>query len=90
VTLLDGLAERGGNGDGQIAGDFFSADAFGGKGENVGRFVLVAELAIEFADGRIGGQQHRDLAFEANGRLRLSKKVNQRAGGGKAEILLCS
>jgi hypothetical protein len=84
MTLLAGLAQRGGDADGQVTGDLFSADAFGGKGEHVGGFVLVAELAIEFANRRVGGEQHCDLAFEANGGLRFGEKTCQGAGGGQA------
>jgi hypothetical protein len=63
VILLDGLAKRCGNGDGQIASNFFGANAIGWKRENVGGLVFVAELAVEFANGGVGGEQNGDLPF---------------------------
>jgi len=86
--LLDGLAQRGGNRDGQIAGNLFGTNAIGGKGEYVGGFVFVAELAVEFANRRVGGEQDCDFTFEADGGLCLGEKTGQGAGGRKAEILL--
>jgi len=88
MILLDGLTQRGGDRDGQIADDPFSADAFGGKRKHIGRLVFVAKLAVEFADGRIGGEQDGDFTLEANGKLRFGEKPAQCAGGRKAEILL--
>ena len=71
--------QRGGDADGEVAGDFFSADAFGGKREHVGGFVLAAELAVELADGGVGGEQDRDFALETDSGLRFGKKAGQRA-----------
>jgi hypothetical protein len=81
VILLDGLAKRCGNGDGQIASNFFGANAIGWKRENVGGLVFVAELAVEFANGGVGGEQNGDLSFEADGGLRIGEKAGQGAGG---------
>ncbi len=44
------------------------------------------ELAIQLADGRIGGQQHRDLALQPHGTLRSRKKTGQRTRGWQAQI----
>jgi hypothetical protein len=79
-------AERGGNADGQVAGDLLGADAFGGKGEHVGGFVLAAKLAIELADGGVGGQQHGDLALEADGGLRSARKRARVRAEGQAKV----
>jgi hypothetical protein len=38
----------------------------GRERENVSRLVLAKELAIEPADGRIGGEKDRDLAANPN------------------------
>ena len=62
--------------------------ALSGKGEHVGGLVFVAELAVEFANGRVGGEQDGDLAAKADGGLRLSEKAGQRSGGGQAEIFV--
>jgi len=82
MTLVNGLLERSGDGDGQVAGDFFSANAIGGKGEHVGHLVLIAELAVELADGHVGGEQDGDFAFETDCGLRFGEKAAQSAGGG--------
>jgi hypothetical protein len=84
MAFLDGLAERGGNTDGQVAGDFLCANAFGRKREHVGGSVFVAELAIEFADGRVGGEQDGDFTFEANCGLRFGEKTGECPSGGQA------
>ena len=88
VALLDGLAERGRNGDGQVAGDFFGADAIGWKGEHIGGFVLVAKLEIEAANGWVGGEQNGDLAPETDGGLRFGEETGKSAGGGQAKIFV--
>ena len=70
MALLDCLLERGGHGDGQVAGERFGGRsrywAFGGKGENVGCLVFAAKLAVEAANGGVGGQQDGDFALEAS------------------------
>jgi hypothetical protein len=87
MALLDGLTERGGNGDGQVPGDFFRANAVGGKGKHVGGLVFAAELAVQAADSEVGGELHGDFAPEADGCLRQGQKTGQGAGGGQAEVL---
>jgi len=67
VALIGGLAAGGFNADGEVAGQLFCANAFGGERENVGGFVFAAELAVEFADGGIGGEEDGDFAAEADG-----------------------
>ena len=98
VALIDGLLARSGNGDSQVASDFFCGyflhgafsgkRAFSRKREHVGGFILVAELAVEFTEVRVGGEQDGDLAAEADGLLRQSEKAGQGTGGRQAEIFL--
>jgi hypothetical protein len=71
VALLGGLSPGRVHADGQVACDFLGSDAFGGKRKHISRFVFAAELAIELADGGVCGKQDGDLAFEADGGLRL-------------------
>ena len=87
MALFEGLTERGGDRDGQVAGDFFGANAIGGEGKHVGGLVFTAELAVEAADGEVGGELHGDFALEADGGLGQGQKTGQGAGGGQAEIL---
>jgi hypothetical protein len=79
MVLLDGLPEGGGNGDGEVAGNFFGGSsryrAFSGKREYVCSFVLAAKLAVKLADRRVRGEQHGDLAFKANGGLSICEKA---------------
>jgi len=88
VILLDGLLSRRGNGDGQVAGDFFRANAFSWERQHVGGFVFAAKLAVELANRRVGGEQNRDLTLEADGFLSLGKEATQRASRGQAEIFV--
>jgi hypothetical protein len=62
MALANCLLERGGDADRQVAGNLFRANPLGGKGEHVGSFVFAAKLAIEAANGRIGGQLYGNLA----------------------------
>ena len=74
VALLDGLAERRGHTDGQVACNFFGGRTANwtlrGEGKHVSGLVLAPEAGIEFADGGIGGEQHGDIAIEPDGCLR--------------------
>lgn len=88
MVLVNGLAKCGGNAYGQIAGDFFRANAFRREGEDVGGFVLAAELTIEFAECRVSSEQDGDLTAKANGFLRSREKARQSAGGGQMEIFI--
>jgi hypothetical protein len=82
VALVGGLAAGRVHADGQVAGQFFRPDTLCGKGEHVGGFVFAAELAVEFFDGGIGGQQDVDLAAEPDSLLGFSEKAPQGWLGG--------
>jgi hypothetical protein len=83
MSLFDGLTEGGGNADGEVAGEVFSADASGGEGENVGGLVFAAKLTIEAANGGVGGEQDGDLSFEPDGGLGQLEEVGKGARGGQ-------
>ena len=69
-------------------GDLFCTDPIGGKGEHVSGLVFVAKLAVEAANGCVGGEQEGDLAFESDCGLGLGQKAGQGAGGGEAGSLI--
>jgi hypothetical protein len=84
VALFDGLTERGGNADGQVTRYLFGADAPGGEGKHVSGLVFTAKLAIEAANGRVGGEQNVDLPLEPHSSLRQLEKARQSARRGQA------
>ena len=86
--LLDRLFERRRHGDGQIAGHLFRAHSAGGKRKYIRRLVLAAKLAVELADGCVGGQLHVDFAAQAHGFLSQGEKARQRACLGDFFILV--
>jgi hypothetical protein len=86
MALFGSLAERRGYADGHIAGDPLRTQTFRRERQDVRRFVLAPEAAIEFANGRVGGQEHRDLPLEPQGLLRRGEKTGQSSGGGQTEV----
>jgi hypothetical protein len=90
VPLSCGLLAGGVDGDGQVAGRLFAApDAWnwlGGEREDVGGFVLVAEVAVEGLDVLVGGEKDADCAFESDGGLRLAEVCAERADRGQALV----
>jgi hypothetical protein len=76
MSLFARLAPRGGHSDGEIAGDSFLVPdrGFRREGENIRGFVLAAKLPVEPANGAVSGQQHRNVATQADGLLRLAQK----------------
>ncbi len=83
VALFRCLAARGGDADGQVAGNFFLFldEGVGGKGEDVGRLVFATEAAVEAADGLVGGEQDGDLAAQTDGGLGICEKAGEGAWG---------
>jgi hypothetical protein len=86
VALAAGLAEGGRHADGEIAGYFLENRLGGRKGEHVGGFVLTAKLAIEAADGGVGGEQDGDASAETHGVLGAAEEAAEGACGRQAEF----
>ncbi len=90
MALLDGLFERRGNADGQIAGLRFRSFEAGNRirreGEDICCLVLASELAIEAADVGVCCEQDGDFALEADDGLRLGEKTGQSARRGLAMV----
>ena len=80
VALIGGLAAGGFHADGQIAGHFFLAldEILGGERKHVGGFVFASELAVEAADGGVGGEEYGDVSAEADGLLGFSQETGKR------------
>jgi hypothetical protein len=64
VALPGCLRQCGGDADGEVAGDSLRAEALCRKGKHICGLVFAAKLAIELANGGVGGEQHRHLALE--------------------------
>jgi hypothetical protein len=88
VAVIAGLLAGGVDADGQIAGDFAARYVGGGKGEDVRRLVLVAEVAIEGLDLAVGCEKDADCAPEADGGLGFAEECAKSADGGQACIAL--
>ena len=74
----------GGHADGEVAGDFFLLmdQGFGGKRKHIRGFVQAAELAVEAADGLVGGEEDGDVAAQPDGGLGSSEKERKSARRG--------
>jgi hypothetical protein len=86
MTSFTGLTQRGGNADGQIAGDFERAGSIRRKRKHVGGFVLAAELPVEAADSCVGCEQDCDLPSQPRSRLRIAEKTSECTGTGDSLI----
>jgi hypothetical protein len=68
VTLLDGLATRGGHADCEVARNFLAfffpvfflvlEEVRSGERQHIGRLIEAAELAIETANGTVGREEN--------------------------------
>ena len=77
VAAFISLSPRYGNADGQVAGDLCRPRPGDGKRKHIGGFVLTPKLAIQTLDAGVCGQQHRDLAAQFHGSLRLTQKCDE-------------
>jgi hypothetical protein len=80
VALIGSLAAGGIDADGDVSRDFFGCIqslVFGREGEDVSGFVDAAELAVEFLDGLICGEEDVDLAAEMDGGLGFGKEADE-------------
>ena len=77
VPLPSRLAKRRWHADGQIPGDFFLAlgQGIGRKGKDIRRLVFTAKLPVQAANVAVSRQENRNLALQANRRLRFAQKT---------------
>jgi hypothetical protein len=77
VAVFGGLAPSGVEGDGQVAG-VAVAETFGGwEAEDVGGLIFAAIVAVEAAEGGVGGEQNFYFTFEAGGGLSFSGEAGE-------------
>ena len=81
VLKRDGLARRGFERDGEIAGVFGRECGGRGEAEDVGRFVLAAEGFVEVAEGGVVGEEDVDCAFYSDGGAGAVEEAREGGGG---------
>ena len=81
VAICRGLAGCGFKGDGEISGVLVGEGWGCGEAEDVGGLVLAAEVAVEAAEGVVGGEKDIDVALEAGGEARSAEEGCQGSSG---------
>jgi len=84
MSLPGCLAKSRGDADGHVAGHFCGNRTANRKREYIGGLVLTPKAAVQSTNCRVGREQNRNLATQANGGLRLGKKTAQGTSRGQA------